>query len=177
MTRWVPLLALALLGCGRNAIFELELELPEAPAGAPLYAVVVAGLEGDEPGPALDGIPLQPGCGRAEPPPPCALRTLDPACSEVVSVVSDTAPVDRPLAIRIRFCDDPGCVDDAAPPEHRVRVERAFYEGRYTQGRVCVDAVPAEAAPEPERIERCEVRCREGTAAMSCRLDGTHFCE
>lgn len=179
--RVICAIALALVsGCTRNAILELELELPASPAGARLFAVVDArsDLGFDEPWPsgALAGAPLGVACTRADPAPPCDDRVLDPACSMVVSIVGDAGDVPRPLRVRVRFCEDEGCEADADPPEHRVEIERAFYLGRYTQARVCIDEVPA-ATSAPELIERCDVRCRDGSASMHCRLDGTHFCE
>ena len=169
-------------GCAGNAIFELEVELPAQPEGAPLFAVIGAStIEGFawETPPPLEGIALPPSCARTDPAPPCEARTLDPVCSAIVSVVAHDAHYARPLNVRARFCRDPRCeaAEDASAPEHRVEVERAFYAGRYTQARTCIDDVPVEPAPTPERIERCDVRCREGTTSMSCRLDGTHFCE
>lgn len=184
MNRWLirTLLALAALAassCARNAILELELELPASPE--PLYVVVDARSDRDFDAPwgdaALEAIPLPASCARAEPPPACGERTLDPTCSLVVSIVGGGADEARPLRVRVRFCTDPACALDPQPPEHRVELERAFYLGRYTQARVCIDAVPTSSAPETERIERCEVRCRDGSAAQHCRLDGTHFCE
>ena len=181
MTRSVlvlaSLLALVTSGCTRNAIFELELELPPQPPGTALFAVIDASRDGfgftdAEP----LAIPLAAACLRPDPAPACDDRTLDLGCSAVVSVVAGGA-LTAPLAIRVRFCEDPACAApaDASAPVHRVDVERAFYEARYTQARVCIDAVPTD--PVTETVDRCEVRCREGSATMQCRLDGTHFCE
>lgn len=182
--RWA-LVAVLLAGCSGNAIFELELDLPPQPAGvAPLYAVVQvrndAAFDADwAPVERLDGIPLAPTCDRPADPPPCGERPLTLDCSAVVSVVGDSNDLTRPLNVRVRYCEDPACTaaTDATAPETRVVVERALYEGRYTQGRVCVDEVPVTPAPEPIAIARCDVRCREGDAVMHCRADGTHFCE
>ncbi len=163
------------LGCARNAVFELELELPPQPAGPMRFAVVEAREGGAEPGTVELG-PLNAACGRPDPAPACADRALDPTCSAVVSVVADGAR-SGPLDVRVRFCESPRCSvpADASAPELQVTIERAFYEGRYTQARVCADEVPTGAVPVT--VERCDVRCREGTAAMYCRADGTHFCE
>jgi hypothetical protein len=175
-------LALALAtGCARNAILELELELPPAPAGQVVFAVVEARTDAsfDAPftGEPLDGFPLAPSCTRGDTPPPCGDRMLDPSCSAVVSVIGDGDDGARPLHVRVRFCQDPSCAApaDGSAPEHRASIERAFYTGRYTQARTCIDALPVE--PSLDTIERCEVRCRDGNAARHCRLDGTHFCE
>ena len=46
MRRCVLCIALLVSGCARNAIFELELSLPAQPAGAPIYAVVQARVDG-----------------------------------------------------------------------------------------------------------------------------------
>jgi len=175
--------ALLLGGCARNAIFELELDLPPDPSGI-RYAVVQARDDADFSADwsavaMVQGVRLQPACSRPDPSPACDDRALDPTCSAVVSVVGDEDDLTRPLRVRIRFCEDPACAAaaDASSPETRVELERAFYTGRYTQGRVCVDAVPPVPVGEPIRIERCEVRCRKGDAVMHCRADGTHFCE
>ncbi len=171
-------------GCARNAIFELEVELPPQPAGAPpIFAVLQvrddAGFDADWASvPRLDGIPLNPICSRPAAPVACDQRELTPDCSAVVSVVGD-GDFTRRLRVRVRFCEDPACASagDVVAPETRVEIERAFYQGRYTQGRVCVDAVPTASSPEPLVIERCDVRCRDGEAASQCRADGSHFCE
>ncbi|MFK7985575.1 MAG: hypothetical protein AB8I08_06050 [Sandaracinaceae bacterium] len=166
---WAALAVAALQACAPSAIFELELDLPPAAPGA-RYVVVTAISDGQAfaLAPAVE---LAPRCGRPDPAPVCALRTLDPDCSAVVSVVSDEAPA--ALTVELVFCDAPDCA--VAGVTHRVEVERPFYPGRYTQGRVCVDRAPE--TETAQRIERCEVRCREGTSRESCRLDGTHFCE
>lgn len=178
-------LLLLLSGCARNAIFELEVDLPPQPTGvAPLFAVIQVSneLAFDASWSALErleGIPLPATCARPLTPPACDVRALAPDCSEVVSVVGEGDGLDRPLRVRVRFCEDAACTAarDATAPEVRVEFERALYPARYTQGRVCVDSVPATPAPEPLVVDRCEVRCREGDAAMHCRADGTHFCE
>lgn len=176
------LLALLAAGCARNAIFELELELPAAPPGEDLFVLAQASdvLAFDDDWSGVEGVqlgPLAASCTRADPPPVCEDRqVLDPECSATVSVVSggDAA---EPLRLRVRFCRSSGCElpEDAAAPEARVTVERAFYQGRYTQARLCLDEVPP--GPLDVDVARCDVRCREGTAAMQCRADGTHFCE
>ncbi len=185
MTRRLALLALIALapGCTRNAILELELDLPPQPSGSALYAVVQVRSQGsfDEPWDdvPLEGLPLGTSCTRPDPPIPCHDRMLDPACSEVISIVAGEDAITEPLSVRVRFCSDPTCSapEDAGAAEQRVEIERAFYVGHYTQARVCIDEVPAVTDPEPEVIDRCDVRCREGTSMLQCRLDGTHFCE
>lgn len=182
MTRAIVLMSvLALSGCTRNAILELELELPEQPAGAPLFAVVSARTDVDFDGP-WDGtssvpVALPASCTRADEL-ACGDRTIDPACRAVVSLVGDGADT-GPLYVRVRFCVDPACAadEDASAAEHRVELERAFYVGRYTQARVCFESVPTTSNPPPELVGRCEVRCREGSGTYQCRADGSHFCE
>ena len=178
MRRCVLCIVLLVSGCARNAIFELELSLPAQPAGAPLYAVVQARVDGGFEA-SWDDIATSPGLPLCPRPSEgtCEDRVLDPACASIVSIVADESELERPLYVRVRFCEDPACAasSDASAPEHRVEVERAFYRGRYTQARVCLDEVPPE--PALDLIERCDVRCREGSATSHCRLDGTHFCE
>lgn len=182
--RWLSILLVlfVLSGCARNAIFELELELPPQP-GAARFAVVQlrndAAFGADWSDVAtLPGIPLASSCSRPDPAPACEDRALDTSCSTVISVIGDENDLTRPLRVRVRFCEDPACAGaaDAMAPEARIEVERALYTGAYTQGRACIDALPM-TLEEPIRIERCDVRCREGDAIMHCRADGTHFCE
>lgn len=181
--RLLLLAALLLPGCARNAIFELELELPPRPGGSPLFAVIQmrndAGFSADWSGVAMvPGVALAPSCTRPDPAPGCDERELDPTCSSVVSVIGGGSDLTRALRVRVHFCADPACAGptDAAAPEIRVEIERAFYTAAYTQGRVCIDVVPM-ALEAPIRIERCDVRCREGDAVTHCRADGSHFCE
>ena len=177
MTRSILIAALLVAtGCARNGVFELELELP---AVSGRFAVVEVRSEAttDRIGVA-PAIPLSASCGRPDPAPPCADRELDPSCSATVSVVADEDELDAALQVRVRFCVDPDCAapEDDGAPFQRIDVERAFYRGQYTRARACIDALPSPDAPFV-LIERCDVQCREGSAAMYCRLDGTHFCE
>jgi len=169
-------------GCARNAVFELELDLPAQPAGVtPLYAVVQVRNDADFSADwstvvPLEGIPLNPSCPSSAV--TCGDRELS-GCSAVVSVVGDGADFTRRLRVRVRFCASPSCEgsDDATPPQAHIEVERALYQGRYTQGRVCIDSVPPTPTPEASVVGRCDVRCRDGEAVMHCRADGSHFCE
>ena len=155
-------LVLLLSGCTRNAIFELELELPEQPPGAPLYAVISArtdlGFDHHWDGVASVAVQLPEECMRA-PQLACEDRMIDPECRAVISVVGDGEESGE-LLVRVRFCADPSCAasGDVSAPEHRVRVERAFYLGRYTQARSCIEKLPTTSNPAPHEIERCEVR-------------------
>ncbi|MCC6877908.1 MAG: hypothetical protein IT378_26595 [Sandaracinaceae bacterium] len=177
----IILAAIAASACTRNAILELELELPEA-AGPVRFALVEVrsgeSFDGAWSPESAQSFALTT-CQRASPPPTCPDRTLDPSCSQVISVVTGGGAIEAPLAVRIRFCRDPRCAatEDAAATERRFVIERAFYLGRYTQARACIDVVPVTPALDPIRIDRCDVRCRDGVAGMYCRLDGTHFCE
>jgi hypothetical protein len=178
--RALSILVLAPSGCARNGVLELELELPPQPPGAALFAVVQArsGDSFDEPWVDAEPPPsvaLSPACARPAEPPSCGERILDPACSTVVSIVGDGDEIEAPLQVRVRFCESSTCETERV--EHRIEIERAFYVGRYTQARVCLDEVPSDTNAVPESIERCEVRCRDGLTNMHCRLDGTHFCE
>ena len=185
---WIAIcvgVALGVTGCARNAVFELELDLPPQPGGiAPIFAVVQVRNDGEfgadwSTVPRLPGMPLSATCARPAEPLACDDRELAPDCSAVVSVIGDGADFSRRLRVRVRFCEDPECAaaNDATAPETRVDIERALYQGRYTQGRVCIDTVPTSPTPEPVLVDRCAVRCRDGAAVMHCRADGSHFCE
>lgn len=167
-------LAIALLGCARNGVLELELELPPGDLVAVVQARSGEGFAEPWPSEPAPSFALASSCSRPAEPPRCDERVLDPSCSTIVSIVGDDDEIEAPLAVRIRFCTDETC-SDPDPVEHRVEIERAFYVGRYTQARVCVDEIPS--ATTTESIERCAVRCRDGLTSMHCRLDGTHFCE
>ena len=180
---WLTLLLLV-SGCARNAVFELELDLPPEPASAgPLFAVLQVRTDADFGAdwtavPQLEGIPLRPTCARPVVPPPCDSRELAADCSTVVSIVGEGDDLERPLFARVRFCGDPSCsAEGEGAAQTRIEVERALYRGRFTQGRVCIDELPTSPSPEPVRIERCDVRCRDGEAISHCRADGTHFCD
>ncbi|MBX3246996.1 MAG: hypothetical protein KF901_07435 [Myxococcales bacterium] len=162
------LLVLSLaLGCGdTNAVLELELRLPPQ-ADAPRFAAVQArrasvGFDDPWDGSGLLAAPLG-----AEP------REL------AVSVVSESS-YDEALLVRIRYCATATCdaLGDERAPESRLVIERAFYLGERTHARWEIDALPTQTDPEPEQLDRCEVRgCRAGVAASYCRADGSHFCE
>ena len=166
------LLALpAVTACGTNAILELELALPAAPAEAsgPIYAFVQARTNASFDVPwsgavPFDGIPLEPAPSQ-----------------HLVSIVAEPGQYDDDLFVRVSFCASPRCdgFGDDFAPERRLRIEHPFYETRRTRASWVIAEVPSETVETPDVIDRCSVEgCREGTTRNFCRLsDGSHFCE
>ena len=143
---WVSLL---MLGCSQNAVFELQIELPEAPpddgTGEPWFALVQTrrasawdfSLE-TEWGSSNDDV--------------AATRLTDARQWDCISVVSaqqeetnaagDSVPLD--LHVRVRFCRTPTCTSlelDRATPERWYRQHHPFYIGRRTYWRTEIDSV------------------------------------
>jgi hypothetical protein len=158
-------------GCAKNAILELELQLPAEPetSDGELFALTQVRRADEFPFAAEwradqdpAGVPLGP-----EP------------VTDQLSVETEDETVD--LHVRIRFCGDPRCtsLDDALAPELWLRIEQPFYIGQRTFWEFDVPAVPEGQPAEPVEVDKCEIRgCVEGdTSSSYCRLDGTHVCE
>ncbi len=168
-------LALAIVlvtGCAENAILEVELMLP--PASGAVRHVFVQTRSGEAEFEAtwsgsgsVDGIVLADGA---------------PSRSVVSVEADDGAELDAPLSLKIRYCTTERCTEvaDSDAQEVWVSVERAFYEGRYTQLEVELPAVGACSPPCATELSftKCQVRgCRAGDTVMYCDRDGRHFCE
>ncbi|HBQ11000.1 MAG TPA: hypothetical protein DEF51_07410 [Myxococcales bacterium] len=188
-------------GCAQNAIMELQIELPPAPAGSSetfayiQVATPAGGFDFDvEWGDTGFSFPLT--------------ATRQWAC---VSVVSGDPTVD--VNARIRYCSDPECLDvaDGNAPESRVAIESPLYIGRRTFVTVGVPQVPecalaadcggfgacesgrcvcasdadctatnteCRAGGCAEIVPRCKVEgCITGATDNYCADDGSHFCE
>lgn len=155
--RAAPLLALLLLGCARNAILELDVELPAGVSHAELAA-----LSAPPPfdAPAWDA---------------ASVERLDEVGDRArVELVAEGSAIEAPLGVVVRLCASDPCED--APAEVRVRAERAFYVGARTWLDLAIPAVPA--SPATVEVARCEVGgCLPGDTLDFCRDDGTHYCE
>jgi len=203
--RRIALIALIALsaGCTQNAFFELQIELPGAPAEDPesWYAQIQVR---DQTGHAFDvnwmggDLPTVP--------------LTSAARWECISVQSLDASVS--LNVRVRFCRDPRCLafEDSTAPERLYSFETPFYVGARTYYRVQVPEIPicptgdcvgtpgtcsagrctctADAdcgggfRCEPGvgcvlEVGRCEIEgCIEGGISNFCSTTtGEHFCE
>lgn len=152
-------LALALLasGCARNALLELEVQLPPGIDHAELRVL-------SDPPPSYD----DPEWDAVTP------EALDEV-GEVarVQVLAEGPAIEAPLAARVRLCGATPCDSTA---EVRVEIERPFYVGHETRVTVAIPAVPL--AFDTYVVDRCAVRgCLGGDTLEFCRDDGTHYCE
>ncbi len=184
--RALVLAALALGGCARNAVLELELELPRA-EGEVAYALVE--LSPDDLG--ADPFAVQ---WATEPLDAIPLGAV-PATADASIVAGDYR---GDALARIRFCRSADCLDLAAPrdpqAEVRYRIERPLYTGARTTVALRVLGIPAAGATPPAgcatepagqptwscTVERCAVAgCIFGdpVADYCDGDDGPHFCE
>ncbi|MBX3275217.1 MAG: hypothetical protein KF729_33435 [Sandaracinaceae bacterium] len=173
-------LTLTALGCAQNAYFELQVQLPAAPAGQTWYAQVQV-RDSTNPlsipwmGPGdVPSIPLE-----ASPRWDCIS-------------IEGTRP-DVTLHVRVRFCRSPDCLDleDGDPPQRLYSFETPFYIGSRTYYRVQVPRIPvcttdadcASGACIEERCgcatsadcgptERCEPGAGCVTVVTRCQIEG-----
>ncbi len=176
------LAAPALGGCARNAVLELELDLPrnfgpDVPGRYAVVRVVSGAVPFDQDWQGDDALPAFP------------LSTIQGSVQHV-SLDGSSEVEGAPVRVKVRFCADPGCAalgDDAAP-EVRLQIDRAFYAGKrtsYTWSIACIPNVAGQtdtpACATPQRAEtdvtKCEVAgCRTGVTRSYCVGD-QHFCE
>jgi hypothetical protein len=163
-------LAVACAGCAENAIFTLVLDVPP-PASGRNYVVVEArsgmiedfGTDWQQT--QISGIPLVAG-----------MR------NEVrVSFEADGDEIAQKLWVKVRFCVEDQCneVPDGNAPEQRYVIERAFYQGRYTELRQTIDPLPPEGVPAEVDIDKCSIaapECIDGSPTSWCVGD-LHYCE
>lgn len=168
---------LALAGCAENAILELTVELPDAAtAGAPgaTFALVqVAVGRSDDPRSLF----------RVGSTSDASFALSSAPSTERMSVVAGGADLTEPLTVRVVYCRERGCLPRDEDRVAYFEIERAFYQGRYTQVDLLVlTALSTLADPATvTRIERCDVEgCREGNPTTWCEVtlpDAPHFCE
>ena len=163
--------ALAASGCAQNAVLEVELSMPANPAGEPPRFAYVQAQSSDTvsfdetwAGRDLLGVPLG----------------SEPTTDAISLVTDDAAVMPRAIGLRVRFCvteDCTGLGDDRAP-EARFRIERGFYQGRFTRLELVIDALPVPGTPTRRDLGRCEVEgCTVGSTSDFCTTSGAHFCE
>jgi hypothetical protein len=176
---FVAAVVLAGAGCAENAILELELDLPAASSVAPDVEWVVVQARSGTPdfsadwagGGTVPGIPL-----------------ISTSQTVIVGIEADDGDeITAPLGVRIRYCRDEACGDprDGNAQETRVTIERAFYEGEYTEIQrdqlmlpALMDCGAGCAPVTLEDIDKCDVGgCRLGDTRNYCDMDDLHFCE
>jgi hypothetical protein len=163
---FVPLF-LFVAACADNAVLEIEMTFPRAPAGATQYAYVQSR--------SADTIDFSGDWAGADAPEGFLLSSTD-TTTQHVSFVTSGAAITRQLGIRVRFCSDRVCgaIADTHAEEAQFVVERAFYRGHRTE-------LPLTATPGApvQTFTKCQVRgCTSGTPTSYC-YDTTHlhFCE
>jgi hypothetical protein len=163
------LAALLALGCARNSVLEVDIDLPPGPAGR--FAVVQFETSDSE---------FTSSWGRTDAWPGTPLTAARQAAH--YSVVSEA--VETRVRVKVNFCSTADCtgLEDAPDrvPAAWYELERAFYRGRQTRWRLTIPEVPIDPPDEAVLVERCTIagciRAPESTESF-CRFDGTHFCE
>jgi hypothetical protein len=163
------LAALLGLGCARNAVLEVTVELPAGPADR--FAVVQFETDATD----FDTV-----WARTDDYAGTALGTTPQSVD--FSVVSET-PETR-VRMKVSFCTTADCsgIDDAPDrvPAVWYELERSLYVGRRTQWTATIDTLPIDPPDVPIDVGRCEIAgCIEAPETVShfCRLDGRHYCE
>lgn len=155
--------------CARNAILEVEVELPAGPPGR--FAVVQFETNSTD----FDTV---------------WARTDDYAGAELGSspqAVAFSVISERPdtvVRVKVSFCTTADCsgIDDAPDrvPALWYELERSLYVGERTAWRVVIATLPIDPPSEPILVDACEIAgCIEApdTVTRFCRLDGRHYCE
>ena len=163
------LLVLLSLGCARNAVLELEVDLPPGPTGR--FAVLQFENQDSEFLAAWGGSDAWPGT-----PLTAERQTVR------YSIVSEA--VATRVRVKVNFCTTADCsaLDDAPDrvPALWYEIERAFYVGRQTEWLLSIPTVPIDPPDAPVTVERCQIGgCISAppTTGSYCRFDGTHYCE
>lgn len=173
----MALAALALAGCGQNAFFEVDVILPVNDTGQKRYAVIAFAPAGQDYDAVWAGNQTLPG----------VLLSASDTISQHASVEGTSERFEQVVEAKVTFCGDQTCTakgDDRAP-EVRLRIERAFYEGKRTSYAWKIACIPTADKPDScqekdrtvREVTRCEVAgCRDGISTSYCVGD-RHFCE
>ena len=163
------LIVLFALGCARNAVLELEIDLPPGPTSR--YAVVQFENQDSE---------FTASWGRTG----SWAGTPLTASRQTVRYSVVTEAVQNRVRIKVNFCTTADCsaIDDAPDrvPALWYELERAFYRGRETHWLLTVMAPPIDPPAAAIEVTRCEIAgCISAPPSTGnyCRFDGTHFCE
>jgi hypothetical protein len=168
--RFLSCLAVLLaFGCARNAVLEVDVDLPPGPAGR--YAVVQFENQDAE---------FSSSWGRTDAWPGAALTAERQTV--VYSVVTES--FDAHVRIKVNFCTTADCsaLDDAPDrvPAVWYELDHPFYRGRHTRWHVSIPTAPIDPPDEPITVERCAIAgciSAPDSTQSFCRFDGTHFCE
>lgn len=179
----LTVLSLALLqGCARNAVFEIEMQLPAAgerpiPTAPPITHVKIQ----IQPGPSVWGDLWA--VTASETVGPIALT--DSAQTIHIDVEGDGDHLNQPVDVRILYCSSESCGTTVS--ERWFEFEQAFYKGKSTNYRMAAELTTMglensdTEGTEPRLIEKCEVAgCVEtnGEFLMDyCPSSGVHWCE
>ncbi len=164
----LSLLALS-VGCARNAILEVEVELPPGPTDR--YAVVQFET-GDV---AFDAVWARADAFAGTP------LTTTPQTIPYSVVSEDASTVIR---MKVSFCTTPDCsgIDDAPDrvPALWYQFDRALYIGERTRWTAAITTLPTDPPEDPVEVDRCEIEgCIDAPDSTTtfCRLSGEHYCE
>lgn len=165
MRALVFIVALLSVGCAQNAILELQVQLPAAPAGDPesWFAQIQIRNATGHPFSTAEGRPL-PWMGGDLP----AVELIDMTQWDCISVISDDPTLN--VHVRVRFCRSETCVDfeDSSPPERLYSLETPFYIGRRTYYRIVVPGIP-DCATDEDCMEDAVGVCID--ERCSCNVD------
>jgi hypothetical protein len=171
MTRAITFMVVVsavLAGCTSSGVLELEILLPQVPAGTPAFVRVQARKDVEFTAEWL-------GTGDLE---PIALSDAE-RVRDHVSIVSDDELID--LRIKLTYCETSSCsdVESMVYGEGWYELKRPFYLGKQT--RYFLDAgtmMPSGEPAMPVMVDRCDIEgCVEGELSSFCRADGRHLCE
>ena len=160
---------IALVGCARNGVLEVQITLPPNPPApeGPLFAVVTM-----EPGSAM--LTNTPVVGAN---PGTALANGMPTVVNY-SIIAERFDVDTQL--QVAFCRSADCTDDLTTIRRSIfHFERPFYRGRRTRWSTEITEIPDGETPVV-CVDRCfTFGCVEPDNATGdhCRRDGSHQCE
>lgn len=156
------------VGCARNAILEVEIELPAGPSDR--YAVVQFET-GDV---AFDAVWRRP-----EEYPGTQLGAPQTVAYSVISEDETTE-----VRMKVSFCTTPDCsgLDDAPDrvPALWYEFPRALYVGERTRWTAIVASLPTDPPAAPTEVDRCEIEgCIDAPDSTTtfCRLSGEHYCD
>jgi hypothetical protein len=163
--------ALTLGGCADNAILTVSVRLP-APEPGRNFAFVQA-RSGEESDLTLDWDDHS---------------SLDGETLTVGGVMWDFSveargdQVERPLLVKIRYCNTATCASETLEPaEQHFLFARAFYYGERTTYSPADLRIPSPDGVTLTRVGRCDVfGCIGGESTSGCSGDdglGTHYCE